>query len=768
MIGTTLGRYEILESIGRGGMGEVYLARDPMLGREVAIKVLPEEFSKDTERRRRLLHEARAASALNHPSIVTVHDLGEAEGVLYVAMERVDGVTLKQWGREKPRSPGQIFELFRQATQALAVAHAAGLVHRDIKPENLMVRRDGLIKILDFGIARSVEVAAQGEEDTATSAVTYTGTAVGTAPYMSPEQVLGKPAGTASDIFSLGVVLYELLAGRHPFRADAHIDTLHRILHETPEPPSKVNPKLSGSCDFVLGKALSKDPERRHASARDLVVDLETLEIECRPASEAAPKARAEGPQTIAVLPFKNIGGNPDLAYLGVGLADAVITRLSQSPDLIVRTTSAILPYEGQTIDPRRVGQELEATAVLDASFQKAGDRFRATARLVEATSGKHLWAGKVDLDFNDVFEVQDQVALGIAETLTARLKASEDEETKPGYVPTPRAFELVTRARSGMWMGSQEGFLGAIKDCEEAVRADPNYAVAWAQLGNCYHAMADSGWDMDPAWYEKEEKALGRALELDPHDPIVNFAVGCMHLVRGRKRECYDSLVLAYKKAPHFPFTPHFFGYLFRLSDMFEEAKENYTRAIELNPYVPWASSNLIRIAALEGNDQEVERWARFLERRLGKERAQVHWGMALALQGRIEEALEMTSHIDLEPKPGEILPSGSVNWTLYLSQMWSGNPDKAAAALGGATPENTIDMDHAAIAASYQAKLGNSDMAFRFLDRAAELGNDMLTDYERSPFYEPLRGDPRWAPFIEGVRGRVKKWKQEFKWPV
>jgi serine/threonine protein kinase/tetratricopeptide (TPR) repeat protein len=768
MIGTRLGRYEIQESIGKGGMGEVYLARDPALGREVAIKVLPEEFSRDAERRKRLLHEARAASALNHPSIVTVHDLGEAEGVLYIAMERVDGVTLKQWGREKPRSPAQILKLFRQATQALAVAHAADLVHRDIKPENLMVRRDGLIKILDFGIARSVEVGAAGEEDTATSAVTYTGSAVGTAPYMSPEQVLGKPAGTASDIFSLGVVLYELLAGRHPFRAETHIDTLHRILHETPEPPSKVNPKLSGSCDFVIGKALSKDPKRRHATARDFDVDLETLEIECRPAFEPAPQIKTAGPQTIAVLPFKNIGGNPDLAYLGVGLADAVITRLSQSPDLIVRTTGAILPYEGQTIDPRQVGQQLEATAVLDASFQKAGDRFRATARLVEATSGKHLWAGKVDLDFDDVFEVQDQVALGIAETLTARLTASEEEETKPEYVPKPKAYELVTRARSGMWTGSQEGFLGAIKDCEKAVEIDPDYAVAWAQLGNCYHAMADSGWDMDVTWYEKEEKALERASELDPDDPMVNFAVGCMHLVRGRKSESYDALVMAYRKAPHFPFTPHFLGYLFRLSNMFEEARAAYTRALELNPYVPWSSSNLIRIAALEGRDEEVESWARFLERRLGKERADVHRAVGYALQGRIEEALELISHIDLGPKVGEILPSGNVNWTLYMCQMWAGKPEQAHAGLAEVTPESTIDMDHAAVAASYQGKLGNLDMAFRFLDRAAELGNDMLTDYERSPFYEPLRSDPRWAPFIEGVRGRVEKWKQEFKWPV
>jgi serine/threonine protein kinase/tetratricopeptide (TPR) repeat protein len=767
MNGTKLGRYEIQESIGKGGMGEVYLALDPALGRKVAIKVLPEEFSKDPERRKRLMHEARAASALNHPSIVTVHDLGEAEGVLYIAMEWVDGVTLKKWGREKPRSTTEILQLFRQATQALAVAHRAGLVHRDLKPENLMVRRDGLIKVLDFGIARSVEVSNDGEEKTATSAITYTGTAVGTAPYMSPEQVLGKPAGTASDIFSLGVVLYELLTGRHPFRADTHIDTLHRILHETPEAPTKLNPRLSSSCDFVLGKALSKDPDRRHATARDLDVDIETLEIDSRPVSEPAQQTVSAGPRTIAVLPFKNIGGNPDLAYLGVGLADAVITRLSQSPDLIVRTTSAILPYEGQTIDPRKVGQELEATAVLDASFQKAGDRFRATVRLVEATTGKHLWAGKVDLDFDDVFEVQDQVAQGIAETLTARLTAT-DEDTRTEYTPKPKAYELVMRARTGMWTGTEEGFLGAIDDCEEAVKIDPDYAVAWAQLGNCYHGMADSGWDMDISWYEKEEKALKRALELDPHDPIVNFAVGCMHLVRGRKKQCYDALTLSIRRAPHFPFTPTFFGYLFRLSNMWDEARDAYNRALELNPYVPWPISNLIRLAALEGKNEEVEAYVALLERRLGRGRATLHLAMARALQGETKEAMEMVPDSDLDIKPGQILLSGTVNWVLYLAQLWNGDAERADKAFAGFTPESVIDMDHAAFIAAYHGKKGNIDLAFRFLERAAELGNDMLTEYERSVFFEPLRSDPRWEPFLDGVRGRVAQWKQQFVWPV
>ncbi|MGE5177119.1 MAG: serine/threonine-protein kinase, partial [Hyphomicrobiales bacterium] len=302
MIGDSLGRYRILEHRGEGGMGRVYVAEDPLLGRRLAVKILPPEFANDPERRHRLLHEARAASALNHPNIVTVHDVGEQDGALFVAMELVDGCTLREWAGAAPRPPGAVLRMIRQATTALGVAHAAGLVHRDLKPENIMVREDGLLKILDFGLARSVSPGAAARTET------MPGTVMGTAPYMSPEQVLGQPAGPSSDLFSLGTILYELLTGKHPFAAATAIETMHRILHEAPEPPSRVARGLTADFDFVLAKALTKDPSRRHGSAHDLDVDLETLECGCGDAGGEDEGAAADGPRAIAVLPFKNIG----------------------------------------------------------------------------------------------------------------------------------------------------------------------------------------------------------------------------------------------------------------------------------------------------------------------------------------------------------------------------------------------------------------------------------------------------------------------------
>jgi serine/threonine protein kinase len=338
MLDDTLGRYRILESIGRGGMGQVFLAEDPALGRRVAIKVLPAEYAADPEREARLRREAQAASALNHPNIVTIYDFGTARGGPYVVMEYVEGETLDEWGRAATRSPLEVLGLLRQATRAMARAHEAGLVHRDLKPKNLMVRRDGLLKILDFGLARSL-----GPDAASGTALTAAGRILGTARYMSPEQALGQQPGPPSDVFSLGIILYELLTGRHPFTTGSDLVAIHGILHDSPPPPSRANPALTGTVDFVLAKVLSKDPHRRHSSAHELDVDLEALERSYQ-APHSAAAVGAPAPSVLAVLPFKDIGGDFELSYLGVGLPDAVITRLAHSPDLIVRTTSSILP----------------------------------------------------------------------------------------------------------------------------------------------------------------------------------------------------------------------------------------------------------------------------------------------------------------------------------------------------------------------------------------------------------------------------------------
>jgi len=754
MIGTLLGRYRILEPLGEGGMGRVFLAEDPALGRKVAVKVLPPEFSQDKDRRERLLHEARAASALNHPNILTVHDLGEADGALYVAMERIEGCTLREWAQGRVRTPSEVIRLLRQALAALGVAHQAGLVHRDLKPENIMVRTDGLLKILDFGLARSVTPGV------AARTATLPGTILGTAPYMSPEQVLGQPAGPASDLFSLGSILYELLTGRHPFAANSAVETMHRILHESPEAPSRVNRELTADFDFVLAKALSKDPTRRHASAHDLDIDLETLECGCGtagPADEAG-----AGPRTLVVLPFKNIGGDPALSYLGVGLADAVITRLSSSPDLIVRATSSIAPYQNQPVDPRRVGVELDASTVLDASFQRFGERFRATARLVETASGRSLWAGKVDLKFDDIFEVQDQVAHGIAEAMTARLRDAP-AGARGGHTPEPQAYELVLRANEVARIADTDGFLRAVQMAEQATRIDPDYAEAWAALGTFCHGMTDGGFDPDPKWFVKADEALTRARQLDSENGQALFATAALHLTRGAKRDAYAGLIAARKRMPNYPFVSHYFSYLFRLCDMLDESLAASRHGTEIDPSSRWMYWSRVRLLAIMGRLREAREELEATQARFGSGgRLQSSEIVLLTFEGRFQDVIDAVRNPEMARHAGITASSD-----LALALIRTGRAQDAGALIERSERFASVDMDQAAFMACLRAHLGEPDAAFRHLARATALGHDTLSLYNNPILFQPLFKDPRWEPFLEGVRGRVAQWKRDFRWP-
>lgn len=755
MIGTSMGRYRILEPLGEGGMGRVYLAEDPTLGRKLAIKVLPPEFSRDAERRERLVHEARAASALNHPNILIIHDLGESDGALYVAMELVEGCTLREWGRGRSRSPAEVLHLIRQALVALGAAHGAGLVHRDLKPENIMVRTDGLLKILDFGLARSVTLGV------AARTATLPGTILGTAPYMSPEQVLGQPAGPPSDLFSLGTILYELLTGKHPFAAETAVETMHRILHETPELPSRANRALSADFDFVLAKVLSKDPHRRHGSAHDLDVDLETLECGCGP--NAQPTGGASGPAAMAVLPFKNIGGDPDLGYLGVGLADAVITRLSSSPDLIVRATSSIAVYQNQPVDPRRVGAELDVSAVLDASFQRIGERFRATARLVETATGRSLWAGKVDVRFDDIFEVQDQVAQGIAEAMTARLGGPASEKAGR-FTPSAEVYELVLRGNEALRAADAEGFRRAAELFEEATRLEPRYADAWAYLGTSRHGMIDAGFDPDPEWLKLADAAITLALTLEPDNAQALYARAALLVSRGTKREAYASLGVALRRAPNDQFTYTYYSYLFRLCDMLEEGMEASRKSRELDPSSPWAYWAGVHLRALQGDLRGSWEDLEVIRSRFGSGPRSAHTELLLlAYEERFDE---MVAKISSGAFPMASSRS-ALSFDIALAWIKVGKPEQAAPGLLVTERFAAVDMDSAAHAASLRAHLGDLDVAFDHLNRAVALGNDTIRYFQNRTFFGPLHQDPRWRPFIEAMGARVLQWKREFRWP-
>lgn len=761
MIGTNLGRYRILEPLGEGGMGRVFLAEDPSLGRKVAIKVLPPELSLDTGYRARLLVEARSASALNHPGILTVYDLGEHGETLFVAMELVDGVTLREWARERRRTPAEILALVRQATRALAVAHAQGLVHRDLKPENVMVRRDGLLKILDFGLARSV--SPQLEQ--ATVVRTAPGTILGTAPYMSPEQVLGQPAGPASDVFSIGTLLHEMLTGRHPFSAASPVETMHRILHESPEPPSGVVAGLPPAVDFVLAKALARDPARRYANAKDLDVDLEACEAALAPVAPPAAPAReagavaAKAPRAIAVLPFKHIGGGTELDYLGIGLADALITRLSTSPDLVVRATSSIARYEKTPVDPRHVAQELEVNAVLDASYQRAGSRFRARARLIEEPGGRALWADTIDVEFDDIFAVEEEVASAIARALSARLRAAAGGR----HTPAPEVFELYLRAREPDRTGTRAGLLHKIDLLERAVAKDPEYADAWAYLSKLQESMLDAGFDADEAWYRRADESCRRALEIEPDHSYAHYTLGTLHLVRGRKREAYHAFAKRHREHPN-DFQPlHYLGYVFRLCNLTEQSLAVETLGTERDPSAPWPLWSRIRLLSDLGRHEEAEALHEASQPRFANlPLFPVLELLLLRNRGRFAEVVDKAAALD----PGT--DEGRLRFERAHALLRLGRVDEARPHVGALESFARADMDFAAQQAILRGWLGETDAAFALLERAAELGNDCVYFYEREDLFGPLHGDARWPVFLARARDRAESYRDELRWPI
>jgi TolB-like protein len=524
------------------------------------------------------------------------------------------------------------------------------------------------------------------------------------------------------------------------------------VLHETPPKASSITPGLSGTLDFVLAKALAKDAARRYASGRELDVDLEACESAM---ATPAPAVHTGGPRAIAVLPFKNIGGNADLDYLGLGLADAVITRLSSSPDLVVRATSSVARYEKQAVDPALAARELDVSAVLDASFQRAGERFRATARLVAANGGQALWAGKVDVRFEDIFEVQDEVATGIANALTARLKPSK-------FVPKPADYEDFLRSMEHARSGSVEAFRRSLQILEDLVAREPGYADAWIRLGHVRQSIADVGYEVSSNWVEKAEEAYRRGLAIEPDHPAGHYALGRIALVRGRKREAYRLFVAAFSSMPNHQGLIHYLAYLYRLSNLWDLFFEAEHAAMSIDPTSPWPIVAIRRYHAMLGRIEEARHWMERIQGRFS-ERAVIDPAMATQLreEGKPEQALALLE------SGGDLIPGAAARLEQLACLLALGRTEEARALVDGLDAVSHEDMDFSLRQAGFHARLGNTDRAFRFLERAIELGNDSLDLYENDVGLASLRTDPRWAALIESMRRRVAEYRQEFKWP-
>ncbi|MEO6655851.1 MAG: protein kinase [Pyrinomonadaceae bacterium] len=804
MVGSQINQYKILEKIGSGGQGTVYKALDTKLNRQAVIKVLPPELTQKTANFKRFEREAQLCSQLDHPNICTIYDFHSDAGVFYIAMQYVEGKNVRQLVAGRALELKSALSIAIQVTDALAYAHSKNIIHRDIKAGNIMVSDAGQVKILDFGLAKLMEDEQIGENaGQDRTQITELGIPYGTATYAAPEQAKGERADHRSDIFSTGVLIYEMLTGIWAFQGKTVIDVRHQVLYGTPKPLAEQRKEpLPPQLQQIVDKALAKDPKDRYqkiATMRDELRGVlqqvagaqvmpgdtftpghsdggavkrvlnwftgksvpEATSVGATPSASTTPSyapdismtATGTEKKSVAILPFQNLSQDPASSFYEFALADAVITELAQIRSIIVRPSSVIAKYHGKDIDPREAGKDLRVHAVLSAGFLRAGEKLRVTAQLLDVVSGDILWSDRIDAEGSDILALQDGIAQRILEGLRLELTDLEAEKLGKRATDSAEAWEEYLRGRDNFGRFifrtiDAEDCDAAMHNFKRAIELDPHFALAYSGLGACYANRVFKGLG-EPEDYTYAEAAFSKAFFYDQNVVEARVLMVMIYMARGEKKKARSEIELLQKQFPNDAALYFVKGVMHRLDGEYDESLKAFEKLSRLDPAArAVAAYNRARIFIYTREfDKAMAELDKGAKVEPNHPMIKIFRSGVFYYQGKHDEAINLISSVLKEnPRMDGIKP-------LYAEYLaGAGRRDDALAQLtDDALALSRTDHDMSYWVASTYALLGDADLAFKWLGKSVKLGNENKYHFERDTNLESLRDDPRWPELLE-----------------